>query len=232
MSCILKPTMPTSCSSELFVACPTMINVREWLTIHHKTASNSDCGAHKHHVFAVAEYPIFGSKHEFINTNIGIPLGPLSVEFAGQIDIRECGPRFDQVTVNVKYPLLASVKAGTYKGDLHCGCGINMAIGVPEIYGTLRLWVQGGDAFHPHAWLWVEFDLHVFDVEYKGKFAVLPIPRWLTFPSPDKLIEPASNPKAIAPIASPSISVHNETNNITNLVAPTVAVAAAVPESE
>ena len=48
--------------------------------------------------------------------------------------------------------------------------------------------------------------------------------RW--FPSPDKLIEPASSPKAVAAIASPSISVHNETNNITNIVAPTVAVAA------
>ena len=80
------------------------------------------------------------------------------------------------MTVNVKYPLLASVKAGTYKGDLHCGQGINMAIGVPEIYGTLRFWVQGGDACNPHAWLWVEFDLHVFGVEYKGKFALIPIP--------------------------------------------------------
>ncbi|KAM5544299.1 hypothetical protein V8D89_001967, partial [Ganoderma adspersum] len=224
MSCILKPTMPTSCSSELFVACPTMINVHEWLMIHHTIASNSDCGAHKYHVFAVAEYPIFGSKSEYINTNIGIPLGPLSVEFAGQIDIRECATRISQLTVNVKYPLLASVKAGTYKGDLHCGRGIDLAIGVPEIYGTLRFWVQGGDHCNPTAWLWIEFDLHVFDVEYKGKFAVIPIPRW--FPSPDKLIEPASNPKAIAAIAAPSISVHNETNNITNIVAPTVAVAA------
>ena len=48
--------------------------------------------------------------------------------------------------------------------------------------------------------------------------------RW--FPSPDKLIEGASNPKAIAAIAAPSISVHHETNNITTIVAPTVAVAA------
>ncbi|KAM5544284.1 hypothetical protein V8D89_001944 [Ganoderma adspersum] len=223
MSCILKPTMPTSCSSELFVACPTMINVHEWLMIHHAIASNSDCGAHKYHVFAVAEYPIFGSKSEYINTNIGIPLGPLSVEFASQIDVRECATRISQLTVNVKYPLLASVKAGTYKGDLHCGRGIDLAIGVPEIYGTLRFWVQGGDHCNPTAWLWIEFDLHVFDVEYKGKFAVIPIPRW--FPSPDKLIEGVPAPSAVA-IASPSISVHNETNNITNIVAPTVAVAA------
>ena len=47
---------------------------------------------------------------------------------------------------------------------------------MPEIYGTLRFWVQGGDHCNPTAWLWVEFDLHVFDVEYKGKFAVIPIP--------------------------------------------------------
>ena len=47
--------------------------------------------------------------------------------------------------------------------------------------------------------------------------------RW--FPSPDKLIEGVPAPSAVA-IASPSISVHNETNNITNIVAPTVAVAA------
>ena len=56
------------------------IDVHEWLTIHHAIASNSDCGGKKYHVFAVAEYPIFGSKHEYINTNIGIPLGPLAVE--------------------------------------------------------------------------------------------------------------------------------------------------------
>ena len=47
--------------------------------------------------------------------------------------------------------------------------------------------------------------------------------RW--FPSPDKLIEGGKAPSAVA-IASPSISVHNETNNITNIIAPAVAVAA------
>ena len=55
-------------------------DVHEWLMIHHTVASNSDCGGHKYHVFATAEYPIFGSKSEYINANIGIPLGPLSVE--------------------------------------------------------------------------------------------------------------------------------------------------------
>ena len=100
----------------------------------------------------------------------------LLLQFAGQIDIRECATRLSQITINVKYPLLPSVKAGTYKGDLHCGDGINMAIGVPEIYGTVRLWVQGGDHCNPTAWLWVQFDLHVFGVEYMGQFAVLPIP--------------------------------------------------------
>ena len=48
--------------------------------IHHTIASNNDCSGRKYHVFATAEYPIFGSKSEYINTNIGIPLGPLSVE--------------------------------------------------------------------------------------------------------------------------------------------------------
>ncbi|PIL25280.1 hypothetical protein GSI_13169 [Ganoderma sinense ZZ0214-1] len=79
-----------------------------------------------------------------------------------------------------------------------------------------------------------EFDLRVFDVGYKGKFeAVLPIPRapaFRWFPSPDKLIEGAVTLSAVA-VASPS-SVHNEleTNNITNIVASTVAVAAAASE--
>ena len=41
--------------------------------------------------------------------------------------------------------------------------------------------------------------------------------RW--FPSPDKLIEGVPAPSAVA-IASPSISVHNETNNVTNIVTP------------
>ena len=80
--------------------------------------------------------------------------------------------------MNVKYPLLASVKAGTYKGDLHCGRGIDLAIGVPEIYGSIRVWIEF-DFFEPwnlKAYLWVEFDLCVFGVEYKGKFAVIPIP--------------------------------------------------------
>ena len=98
---------------------------------------------------------------------------------AGQIGIGKSGPHLSQVTVNVKYPLLASVKAGTYKGNCNCDDGIKMAIGVPEICGTLRLWVQSdgdSDWSHPFAQLWVEFDLKVFDVEYKGKFALLPIP--------------------------------------------------------
>ena len=60
------------------------VDVHEWLMIHHTIASNSDCGAHKYHVFATAEYPIFGSKSEYINANIGIPLGPLSVEVGYQ----------------------------------------------------------------------------------------------------------------------------------------------------
>ena len=86
-------------------------------------------------------------------------------------------PYRDQVTINVKYPLLPSVKAGTFKGDLRSG--ITMSIGVPEIYGTIRIWIDI-TIFrlwkHWKAFLWVEFDLCVFGVEYKGEFAVLPIP--------------------------------------------------------
>ncbi|KAI1788153.1 hypothetical protein LXA43DRAFT_895157 [Ganoderma leucocontextum] len=226
MSCILKPTMPTSCSSELYVACPTMINVHEWLMIHHTIVTNGDCCGRKYDIFAVAEYPIFGSKHEYIDANIGIPLGPLTIEFAGKIDVRDCGSHVDHVTVNIKYPLLASVKGGSYKGDLHCGRGIDMSVGVPEIYGSVRLWVQKDDACHPHAWLWVEFDLHVFGVEYKGKFAVLPVPRW--FASSDKLIGGAAavaHP-VLAVLPSPAVNVHNETNNVTNIVSPAVVAAA------
>ena len=76
----------------------------------------------------------------------------------------------------MKYPLLPSVKAGSFKGDLRSPSSITMSIGVPEIYGTIRIWI---DVDFYRSWtasLWVEFDLCVFDVEYKGKFAVLPIP--------------------------------------------------------
>ena len=98
-------------------------------------------------------------------------------QLATDIDVRTGFVSYrDQVTVNVKYPLLPSVKAGTFKGDLRSG--ITMSIGVPEIYGSIRVWIEF-DFFEPwnlKAHLWVEFDLCVFGVEYKGKFAVLPIP--------------------------------------------------------
>ncbi len=58
--------------------------MHEWLTIHHTVVDNDECGGKKYHVFAVAEYPIFGSKHEYINTNIAIPLGPLSIDVGSQ----------------------------------------------------------------------------------------------------------------------------------------------------
>ncbi|KAM5544297.1 hypothetical protein V8D89_001957 [Ganoderma adspersum] len=188
MSCIPKPTMPTSCSSELFVACPTMINVCDWLMMHRTRTANPDqCGGKTYDIFAVTEYPVFGSKHEHISTNVGIPLGPLCVEVATEIDVRTgCTVMHrDQVTLSVKYPLLPSVKAGTYKGDLHSRCGITMSVGVPEIYGTIHVWIQDDCGCELQAWLWVEFDFCVFDVNYKGKFAVLPIPRW--FISSNKL---------------------------------------------
>ena len=80
------------------------------------------------------------------------------------------------VTANIKYPLLANIKGGAFKGDLHCDHGIHMSVGVPEIYGFVRLWIDGGDPCNPDAWLWIEFDLNVFGVEHKAKFTVLPIP--------------------------------------------------------
>ena len=81
------------------------------------------------------------------------------------------------MTASIKYPLLASVKAGAFRGALRNPRGVHMAIGVPEIYGTARLWIGGGDGPHiPEAlYLWIEFDLDVFGVEHKAKFAVLPI---------------------------------------------------------
>ena len=79
------------------------------------------------------------------------------------------------MTIGVKYPLLPSVKAGTYVGDLRVFPGIHMAVGVPEVYGTINMFIQE-DFCSKTASLWVEFDLTVFGVEYKGKFAVLPIP--------------------------------------------------------
>ena len=98
-------------------------------------------------------------------------------KFATTLDIRKnCSTHFDMVTASIKYPLLPSVKGGAFKGDLHCDHGIHMSVGVPEIYGFVRLWIDGGDPCNPDAWLWIEFDLTVFDVPYKGKFAVLPIP--------------------------------------------------------
>ena len=70
--------------------------------IHHTIASNSDCGGHKYHVFATAEYPIFGSKSEYINTNIGIPLGPLSV------DVRSLSTCIVPYQMSVSDPLCSS----------------------------------------------------------------------------------------------------------------------------
>ena len=51
----------------------------------------------------------------------------------------------DLVAGSVKYPLLAAVKAGAFRGTLCSPRGVHMAIGVPEIYGTVRLWIGGGD---------------------------------------------------------------------------------------
>ena len=173
--------------------------------MHHTTITNGNCGGRTYDIFAVTEYPVFGSKNEHISTNVGIPLGPLSLEVGPERDslfhrqnmLSDCSPRLacsqlatqidvrtgcviayrDQVTLSVKYPLLPSVKAGTYKGDLHSPCGITMSVGVPEIYGTVHVWIQDDICeCGPQTWLWVEFDFCVFDVNYKGKFAVLPIP--------------------------------------------------------
>ncbi|EJF59366.1 hypothetical protein DICSQDRAFT_128371 [Dichomitus squalens LYAD-421 SS1] len=233
MACILKPTMPTSCSPELYgmevclvsvkVACPTMINVHEWLMIHHTIISSTGCPGGKYDVFAVAEFPIFASKAEYISMSIGIPLGPVTVEFATTLDIRQgCSSHLDKVTANIKYPLLASVKGGAFKGNLHNSCGITMSIGVPEIYGSVRLWIDCDS-------LWIDFDLTVFGVPYKGKFAVLPIPRWfIAVANSDKLLDAPTG--KISPLPSPgAINVNNETNNITNIVtAPASGAAVAV----
>ncbi|TBU30444.1 hypothetical protein BD311DRAFT_754324 [Dichomitus squalens] len=220
MACILKPTMPTSCSPELYVTCPTLINVHEWLMIHHTIITSKDCPGGKYDVFVVAEFPIFAAKAGYISISIGIPLGPVTVEFSTKLDIRQnCTTHLDLVTANIKYPLLASVKGGAFKGDLHCDCGIDMSIGVPEIYGSVRLWIDSGEHCRTNASLWIDFDLTVFDVAYKGKFAVLPIPRWfISVANSNKLLEAPA--EKISPPPSPSISVNNKTNNVTNIVTP------------
>ena len=48
--------------------------------IHHTIIKSTGCLGGKYDVFAVAEFPIFAAKAEYINTSIGIPLGPVTVE--------------------------------------------------------------------------------------------------------------------------------------------------------
>ena len=59
--------------------------------MHHTTITNGDCGGRTYDIFAVTEYPVFGSKNEHISTNVGIPLGPLSLEV---------GPNHDSLSQN------------------------------------------------------------------------------------------------------------------------------------
>ena len=56
------------------------LDVHEWLMIHHTIIKSTGCQGGKYDVFAVAEFPIFAAKAEYINTSIGIPLGPVTVE--------------------------------------------------------------------------------------------------------------------------------------------------------
>ncbi|TBU39740.1 hypothetical protein BD309DRAFT_993554 [Dichomitus squalens] len=215
MSCISKPTFPTSCSPELYTACPTMINVHEWLMIHH-TSVIAGLPERTYDVFAVAEFPMFATKAEYINTSIGIPLGPVTVEFSTKLDIRRVNASLpDLVSASIKYPLLASVKGGAFRGDLHSSRGISMSIGVPEVYGSVRLWIEGGTHRHPDAALWIDFKLSVFGEEHHGRFAVLPIPRWFMRAAPgnsEKLLQaPASKVSAFSVFALNGVD--EETNN-------------------
>ena len=47
---------------------------------HHTTVTSGECCGKTYHIFAVTDWPVFGNKNEYISTNVGIPLGPLSLE--------------------------------------------------------------------------------------------------------------------------------------------------------
>ncbi|PIL25352.1 hypothetical protein GSI_13241 [Ganoderma sinense ZZ0214-1] len=151
---------------------------------------------------------------------------------ATEIDLRACVPHRDQVTIS----------ASTFKGDLQAGCGVTRSVYVPEVYGTIRMWIKE-DFCEPHASLWIEFDLPLrlrcrVQVQVRCAFhpvrmltGVMPVSsRW--FISSGKLVAgkgavlTATLTSALGELEASSISVHNEMNNITNIVAP-VAVAVA-----
>ena len=55
-------------------------DVSDWLMKHHTTVTSGECCGQTYHIFAVTDWPVFGNKNEYISTNVGIPLGPLSLE--------------------------------------------------------------------------------------------------------------------------------------------------------
>ena len=54
-------------------------DVYDWLMNHHTTVTSGECCGKMYHIFAVTDFPVFGSKCEYISTTVGIPLGPLSL---------------------------------------------------------------------------------------------------------------------------------------------------------
>ena len=56
------------------------LDVHEWLLAHHTSVVTSLCPRRAYDIFAVAEYPTFASKAEYINASVGIPLGPVTLE--------------------------------------------------------------------------------------------------------------------------------------------------------
>ena len=56
------------------------LDVHEWLLAHHTSVVTSLCPRRAYDIFAVAEYPTFASKAEYINASVGIPLGTGTLE--------------------------------------------------------------------------------------------------------------------------------------------------------
>ena len=75
--CVSSPSVDAAYSAMLNDYC---LDVHEWLLAHHTSVVTSLCPRRAYDIFAVAEYPTFASKAEYINASVGIPLGPVTLE--------------------------------------------------------------------------------------------------------------------------------------------------------
>ena len=75
--CVSSPSVDAAYSAVLN---DYHLDVHEWLLAHHTSVVTSLCPRRAYDIFAVAEYPTFASKAEYINASVGIPLGPVTLE--------------------------------------------------------------------------------------------------------------------------------------------------------